>query len=216
MAVGPQYVFALRRAGWVKKRGLGRKNKRPLGRQAMRYRVLTGGDFFEGASKMDGDCATAGCRPPRYRLRKSIVDLEGAGRVFKRLNCLPVAGPDSVAGQGKEGARRGVAQGESIAGGQIAKGLGIDAARSVDKAAKGLEMANKCARDRLGSPSRNGPSDRVGGRAQQHGSARTEGAIEGEYGVSGESGEAEPARERRKGERPAYGLAALLQDQSAP
>ena len=184
--------------------------------KAMGYRVFTGGDFFEGAAKVNGDGATAGGGPPRYGLGESIVDLEGAGRVFKGLDCLSVAGGEPVAGQGEQGARRGVAQGESAAGGQIAKGLRIDAAGSVDKSAEGLEMANECARDGPGSASRNGPSDRVGGGAQQHCGARTEGAIEGEYGVSGEPGEESPGANAGKASGQRHWRIASQPGQSAP
>jgi hypothetical protein len=160
--------------------------------KATGYGVFTGGDFFEGAAKMDGDGSTAGGRPPRHGLGKSIVDLEGAGRVFKGLNCLPIDRREPITGHGEQGAWSGVAQGQSVPGGHIAKELRIDASRSMDKAPEGLEMANECARNGRGASPRNGPSNRVCGRAQQHGSARTEGTIEGEYGVSGESGEESP------------------------
>ncbi len=157
--------------------------------KAMGYRVFTGGDFFESAAKVNGDGAMAGDGPPRYGLGKRIVDFEGAGGVFKGLNCFPVAGCEPVASQGEQGAWRGIAKGESIAGGQILKGLRIDVAGSVDNPAERLEMTNESARNGPGSSLRNWPSDRVGGGAQQHCGTRTEGAIEREYGVSGEPGE---------------------------
>ncbi len=198
-------MSALRRAGRVKESGLGGENERLFGMKAAGYRVFTGGDFFKSAAKVDSDSATACDGPPRYGLGESVVDLECAGRVFKGPNRLPVAGREPVAGQGEQGAGCGVAQGQSIAGGQIAKGLCIDAAGSVDKSTERLEMTNKCARNGSGSSSRNRPSDRVGGGAQQHRGTRTEGAIEGKYRVSSEPGEESPGANAGKPSREAVG-----------
>jgi hypothetical protein len=192
VAVGPEDMLALRRARRVKERGLGGENERLIGMKAMGDRIFTGGDFFEGAAKVNCDGTPAGGGPPRHGLGEGIVDFEGAGRMFKGLNCFSVAGHKPVAGQGEQCARRRVAQGESVAGGQIAKGLCIDAAGRVNNSAEGLEMANQRARNGSGSSLRNWPSNRVGGGAQQHCGTRTEWAIEWEYGVSGEPGEQSP------------------------
>ena len=185
-------MSAFRRAGWVKECGLGRKHERPVGMKAMGHCVFTGGDFFKGAANVNRDGATTGGGPPRHGTGESIVDFEGARRVFKGLKCLSIARREPVASQSEQSLRSGVAQGESVAGGQIVKGLRIDAARSVDNATERPEMIGQCARNRSRSTSRNGPSNRVRGGAQQDCGARTEGAIEGENGVSSEPCEESP------------------------
>jgi hypothetical protein len=155
MAICPQYVSALRRAGRVKQRGLGGENERLVGMKATGYGIFIGRDFLEGTAKVNRDGATAGSGPPRYGLGESIVDLEGAGSVFKGPNCLSVARGEPVTGESEQGTGRGVTQGEGVA----TNGLRVDAAGSVDKSAEGLEMTNECARNGSGSASGNGPSD---------------------------------------------------------
>jgi hypothetical protein len=166
--------------------------------KAMGHCIFTGSDFFEGAANVNRDGATTGGGPPRHGTGESIVDFEGAWRVLKGLKCLSIARLKPVASQGEQSARGGVAQGESVGGDQIAKSLRIDAAGSVDNGTERLEMTDKRARNGSRSTSRNGPSDRMCGGAQEDCGARTEGPIEGENGVSSEPREESPGANAAK------------------